>query len=202
MGIVEGIKSEINIMTALQKYTTADTSKLRNKSKGNICCPFHSEKSPSFLVDTIKDTWHCFGTCGTGGDVISLYAVANGVSNKDAINSMGTELGLIDSKHKISPKVQQEISKLKLKKQIKIIETLEADKVYSDLCNIYRIITELIQDADTMEKLELISIIVDEEPYINYLLDILLLHNENEEYSNAYIKAKGVIEKWQSILIT
>lgn len=201
MGIVENIKSEVNIIDALQKYTTADTSKMRGKKKANICCPFHSEKSPSFLVDTTKDTWHCFGACGVGGDVISLYAVANGISNKEAITSMGTELNLIDSEHKISPKVKREINKLKLDKQIKIIETLEADKTYDGLCSIYRIITELIQDADTIEELELISIVVDEVPYINYLLDILLLHKEDEDYKSAYISAKEVIEKWEQILV-
>ena len=114
---------------------------------------------------------------------------------------MGTKLGLINSEHKMSPKVKREINESKLKKLMKIIENQEGEQVYSGLCKIHRVITQLIQDASTMEELELISIIVDEEPYINDLLDILLLHNESEEYSNAYTKAKGVIKKWQLVLM-
>lgn len=37
-------------------------------------CPFHVEKSASFVIDTKRNNWHCFGSCGTGGDSIAFYA--------------------------------------------------------------------------------------------------------------------------------
>ena len=45
------------------------------KKKGSrlwACCPFHNEKTPSFCVEPAKNTWHCFGSCGEGGNVIGF----------------------------------------------------------------------------------------------------------------------------------
>lgn len=38
------------------------------------CCPFHTESTPSFVIDTKRNNWRCFGACGTGGDSIAFYA--------------------------------------------------------------------------------------------------------------------------------
>ena len=45
------------------------------KPKGSAfvgICPLHSEETPSFRVNPVLRTWHCFGACGRGGDVIEL----------------------------------------------------------------------------------------------------------------------------------
>lgn len=39
------------------------------------CCPFHKEKTPSFCIDTAKDSWACYG-CDCGGNVISFIMKA------------------------------------------------------------------------------------------------------------------------------
>jgi len=199
MQLVEQIKQELDIVTALEKYTTADLSKLRGK-KGNILCPFHQEKSPSFLVDTINNTWHCFGACGTGGDVISLYAMSHGVSNKDAVKMMGTELGFINSNTKLSKKAKLDFIKNKRKKEIVHIAKQDIEKTYNELCSTSHIVKNFINAASNMEEMDMIASVCDEDIHIIHLIDCLLNYYGKEEYLMAYVEAKGVVERWESIL--
>ena len=57
LDIVEVIGGSLPLKRAGQHYKAA--------------CPFHTEKTPSFMVNPTKQIFHCFG-CGVGGDVISF----------------------------------------------------------------------------------------------------------------------------------
>ncbi len=64
---------------------------LRLKKAGRLwqaCCPFHSEKSPSFIV--YPDHFHCFG-CGIHGDAISFLMQHRGMSFHDAVTALSDE---------------------------------------------------------------------------------------------------------------
>lgn len=66
------------------------------KRQGNryvCCCPFHSEKSPSFGVKIDEGLYHCFG-CGAGGDMIKLYAELNQLTVADAARRLAEQLGI------------------------------------------------------------------------------------------------------------
>lgn len=69
--IVDRIISDVSILEV------AESEGIDFKShKGNrhwACCPFHNENTPSFYVDTGTNCWRCFGSCRSGGNVISLY---------------------------------------------------------------------------------------------------------------------------------
>lgn len=54
-------------------------------------CPLHSENTASFCVFKETNTWHCFGGCATGGDVINLYQKLNNVNFIEACRAL-TEL--------------------------------------------------------------------------------------------------------------
>lgn len=45
-----------------------------NKKKWSMCCPFHIEKTPSFVLDNLTGTFFCYG-CGKKGDWADLVAV-------------------------------------------------------------------------------------------------------------------------------
>lgn len=57
------------------------------------CCPFHSEKSPSFSVSPTKQFYHCFG-CGAHGSAIGFLMEYGGLSFVDAVKSLADEAGL------------------------------------------------------------------------------------------------------------
>ena len=57
------------------------------------CCPFHSEKSPSFTVNDDKGFYHCFG-CGAHGDVIRWMTDQRGLGFMDAVRELAGEAGM------------------------------------------------------------------------------------------------------------
>lgn len=48
-------------------------------------CPFHKDDSPSFSIWPDQNSWHCFGACGEGGDVISFVMKSRGVGFLEAV---------------------------------------------------------------------------------------------------------------------
>ena len=64
---VTQLKNSSNIVSVASKYISLQ----RKGRRYWACCPFHFEKTPSFAIDEIKQTYHCYG-CGVGGDVISF----------------------------------------------------------------------------------------------------------------------------------
>lgn len=59
----------IDLATAAQRFTDLSPSG-DNKLRGK--CPLHDERSPSFYIYQDSQTWHCFGACARGGDVVDF----------------------------------------------------------------------------------------------------------------------------------
>src|ERR1700709_1012190 len=72
------------------------------------CCPFHSEKSPSFTVSQTKQFYHCFG-CGAHGTAISFMMEHQGMGFIDAVKDLAGRVGMAVPEQVPDPKSREKV---------------------------------------------------------------------------------------------
>ncbi len=90
MSVVEEIKERLDIVEIISAYVPL--RKAGSVYKG--LCPFHQEKTPSFVVYPDRGAWHCFGACGTGGDVFSFVMKRDNLDFREALEVLGQKAGV------------------------------------------------------------------------------------------------------------
>lgn len=83
------IKSRLDIVEVIRDYIPLKQA----GSSFRANCPFHNEKTPSFMVSQEKQIWHCFG-CGKGGSIIDFVMEMEGLSFIEALKILAPKAGI------------------------------------------------------------------------------------------------------------
>lgn len=111
MSDAEEIKTKLDIVEIIKDY-------IQVKAVGvnfQALCPFHREKTPSFVISPDKQIWHCFG-CGKGGDVLSFVQEMESLSFPDTLRLLAPKAGVTLSQH----------SKKEYSRRARILDCLDA----------------------------------------------------------------------------
>src|ERR671934_1155128 len=86
---IDDLRLQASLLTVVQEYVSL--KRAGTSYKGN--CPFHNEKTPSFVVHPDKGFFHCFG-CGVGGDVFKFLELHEKVGFQDAVRMLAQKFGV------------------------------------------------------------------------------------------------------------
>ena len=91
---LDQIRARVNLSSVIGRHVQWDRRKTQ-AAKGDYwaCCPFHTEKSPSFHADDRKGRYHCFG-CKASGDIFTFLVEKAGLSFPEAVEQLAGDAGL------------------------------------------------------------------------------------------------------------
>lgn len=86
---IHDLLNRVNIIDTIDRHISL------KKTGANYvaCCPFHSEKTPSFMVSPSRQFYHCFG-CGVHGNAINFLIEYNGLGFVEAVKELAASVGM------------------------------------------------------------------------------------------------------------
>lgn len=122
MDQVEEIKSKVDLVEVISSYLPL---KKMGRNLGGLC-PFHSEKTPSFMVSPERQVWRCFG-CSLSGDVFTFLEKIEGWDFREALEELAKRAG-------VKLKSFEPTDKSRIREKLLEINKLTV-KIYSHLLN-------------------------------------------------------------------
>ena len=168
--LFETVKQSITIREAAERYG------IEVKRGGMVCCPFHDDKNPSMKLN--KEYFYCFG-CGATGDVIDLASRLYNLSPKEAAEKLAQDFGLIyDSQ---APPRRNYVRQKTETQQFRE----DRQRCYRILSDYYYLLKkwENVHSPRTPEEEPhpLFVEAIQKKNYVEYLLDLFLYENEEEQ---------------------
>ena len=98
--VIESIQQQSDIVSVISSYIP-----LKQVGRSfKTLCPFHHEKTPSFIVSPEKQIFHCFG-CGAGGNVFGFVMKYENMTFVEAVESLADKAGISITRQKINTDV-------------------------------------------------------------------------------------------------
>ncbi|WOB10730.1 DNA primase [Piscinibacter gummiphilus] len=107
---VQELLSRVDIVEVVGRYVQLKKAGINHKG----LCPFHGEKTPSFIVSPTRQTYHCFG-CGVHGNAIGFLMENSGMGFIDAVRDLAQQVGLTVPEDDRSPQERERAAELKQK---------------------------------------------------------------------------------------
>ena len=103
MSTVDTIKDRLSITEVVGAYVKLEKAGANLKGR----CPFHQEKTPSFMVSPARNSYYCFG-CGAKGDIFSFVEQFEGLDFMGALKVLADKAGVEIKKEDPSAKTERE----------------------------------------------------------------------------------------------
>lgn len=111
--ILDEIRDRISIVSYINEHVPL--KKAGRNFRG--LCPFHGEKTPSFMVNDEKQIYHCFG-CNEGGNIFKFVMKYEGLTFPEAVEQLAGRSGVILPKKEVTREEIGEIEQLAKKKKL------------------------------------------------------------------------------------
>jgi len=105
---IDEVKKKIDIVEFIGSLITVKKAGRNFKA----VCPFHNEKTPSFVISPDRQIWHCFGACQDGGDVIKFLMKWENITFAEALQQLAEKAGVKLKKFEFEDKSWQKKEKL------------------------------------------------------------------------------------------
>ncbi|MDR0650149.1 MAG: hypothetical protein LBG59_01750 [Candidatus Peribacteria bacterium] len=117
--LIDEIISRVDIVDVVSKYVPLK----RSGTNFSGCCPFHHEKTPSFIVSPQKQIFKCFG-CGVGGNMFTFIQEIEKIDFRDAVKLLAEQNHIDISAYQTSSHYTQRLQdeKEKMKRMHKLAQ--------------------------------------------------------------------------------
>jgi DNA primase len=110
MTVTDDIKARLDIVQFISQYVP-----LKKAGRNYTApCPFHQERTPSFVVFPDTQGWHCFGACSEGGDIFNFVMKKEGLDFVGALRFLAEKAG-VELQERTSEQIQQDEQHEKLR---------------------------------------------------------------------------------------